>query len=121
MHDYHAVSALIDRLNAGADAGEVEEVRVRASPIFSPESLQQAYEMQTIDTPLEGSRLIVEEADDDRTCDACGRVWRLSPDDVAGHLVVCPSCGAITPIDESAGLELLEVRTARATPRTVSG
>ncbi len=113
MHDYHAVSALIRRLAGEPDAGAVEEVRVRASPVFSPESLQQAYEMQTLDTPLEGSRLLVEEAEDERVCEACGAAWRLSRDDVAGHLVVCPSCGTPAPIGEDIGLELLEVRGAR--------
>ena len=113
MHDYHAVSALVAHLAAQPESGKVEEVRVRASPVFSPESLQQAYEMQTVETALEGSRLVVEEADDHRSCDACGAVWRLAREDVAGHLVVCPSCGTPAPIGEDVGLELLEVRTAR--------
>ncbi len=117
MHDYHAVTALIRRLAADPAAGGLDEVRVRASPVFSPESLQQAYEMQTLETPLAGSRLVVEEATEDRTCGACGTTWRLSANDVAGHLVVCPSCGALTPIDETVGLELLEV-TATKDDRT---
>jgi Zn finger protein HypA/HybF involved in hydrogenase expression len=115
MHDYHAVSVLIRDLFTHPAAGDIDEVLVRASPVFSPESLQQAYEMQTIDTPLAGSRLLVEEAVDERTCDGCRTVWRLSSDDVAGHVVVCPSCGAMTPIGENVGLELLEVRAGAVT------
>jgi Zn finger protein HypA/HybF involved in hydrogenase expression len=106
MHDYHAVSALVARLAVEQD---VAEVRVRASPVFSPESLQQAYEMQTIDTPLAGSRLVVEEAADRRRCAVCGADWGLSRDDVAGHTVICPTCGALSPIDETATLELVDV------------
>ena len=114
MHDYHAVSALVAHLSADPRlAGEVVEVRVRASAIFSPESLEQAYEMQTIETPLAGSRLVVEEAAEDRACPACGTAWRLSRDDVAGHLVFCPSCGTPSPIDETAGLELVDITSRK--------
>jgi Zn finger protein HypA/HybF involved in hydrogenase expression len=113
MHDYHAVSALVAHLTADAGlAPRVTEVRVKASAVFSPESLAQAYEIQTMETPLAGSRLVVEEAAEDRTCESCGSTWRLSRDDVAGHLVLCPSCGGLSPIDETAGLELLEVTAA---------
>jgi Zn finger protein HypA/HybF involved in hydrogenase expression len=109
MHDYHAVSALVARLTDDPAAVDVTQVRVRASPVFSPESLEQAYEMQTIETPLAGSRLLVEEAEDDRVCATCGAEWRLSRDDVAGHLVVCPSCGALFPIGETTTLELVDI------------
>ena len=84
---------------------------MRASPVFSPEALRQAYQMLTADTPLGGSRLLVEELADRRDCARCGTAWAVTPDDVAGHLVVCPSCGALAPLDAGAAIELLEVRT----------
>jgi Zn finger protein HypA/HybF involved in hydrogenase expression len=106
MHDYHAVSTLVARL---AGRRDVAEVHIRASPVFSRESLQQAYEMQTIDTPLAGSRLVVEEAADRRRCADCGADWTLSRDDVAGHTVICPTCGALSPIDDTVTLELVDI------------
>jgi Zn finger protein HypA/HybF involved in hydrogenase expression len=84
---------------------------VRAGPVFSLEALQQAYQMLTKDTPLSGSHLLVEELADRRECAQCGTAWALSPDDVAGHLVICPSCGALAPLDAGATIELLEIRS----------
>jgi len=112
VHDYHAVSALVARLARDPSLTEgIADVRVRASPVFSPDALRQAYQMLTEDTPLSGSRLLVEELADHRECAQCGTAWAVSPDDVAGHLVVCPSCGTLTPLDASAAIELLEIRS----------
>ena len=112
MHDYHAVSALVERLVRDPSLAEaIAEVRVRASPVFSPEALRQAYQILTEDTPLGGSRLLVEELADRRECSQCGTAWAVSPDDVAGHLVICPTCGALTPLDAGAAIELLEIRS----------
>ena len=78
MHDYFAVSALVARLARDPSlAGGIAEVRVRASPVFSPEALQQAYQMLTEDTPLSGSRLLVEELADRRECAQCGTGWTV--------------------------------------------
>ena len=111
MHDYYAVSALVARLARDPSlAAGIAEVRVRASPVFSPEALQQAYQMLTEDTPLSGSRLLVEVLADRRECVQCGTAWTVSPDDVAGHIIICPSCGALTPLDARAAIELLEIR-----------
>jgi Zn finger protein HypA/HybF involved in hydrogenase expression len=80
--------------------------------VFSPEALRQAYQMLTQDTPLSASRLLVEELADRRECAPCGAAWAVSPDDVAGHLVVCPSCGALSPLGAGAAIELLEIRSS---------
>jgi hydrogenase nickel incorporation protein HypA/HybF len=117
MHDYHAVKALVERLTSEPDDFEVErisEVRIRAGVAFSPEALQQAYEMLTRDTPLEGSRLVIEELSDEHGCPECRTSWTLTPDDVAGHLLICPSCGAPSEIEGAASLAVVGVgRTAR--------
>ncbi len=113
MHDYHAVSALVERLTGDShqlEGRHVAEVRIRASPVFSPEAMEQAYEMLTQDTPLAGSRLVVEALADRRECAACGQPWTVSRDDVAGHLLVCPSCGALSPLEGGSGIELVGVR-----------
>ena len=108
MHDHHAVEALIQRLT---DAGlrDLTEVRIQAGLAFSPEALDQTYTMLTQDTPLEGSRLVVVELSDERECSACGRSWVVRREDVAGHLVLCPSCGSPSPIEGGASIEVLGI------------
>ena len=114
MHDYHAVTTLIARLQRELSPAEgVIELRVEASPAFSPEALRQTYEILTQETPLAGSRLVVDELVDGRECTACGMAWALSHEDVVGHLVVCPSCGTLSTLEGGAGIELLEVRRAQ--------
>ena len=110
MHDYHAVKALVDRLTADpGDLRVVTSVRIRAGVALSPDALRQAYEMLTRDTALEGSTLVVEELPDVRTCPSCGGSWSVSREDVAGHVLVCPSCGALAPFGDGALLEVLQI------------
>jgi hydrogenase nickel incorporation protein HypA/HybF len=108
MHEYHAVEAVVERLTSAGLRG-LTEVRIQAGPTFSPEALQQAYTMLTQDTPLAGSRLVVVELPDERGCSACGRGWTVTRDDVAGHAVLCPSCGSPSPSDGGASIEVLGI------------
>jgi len=108
VHDLHAVETLIERLRS-AGLQDLTEVRIQAGPTFSPEALEQAYTMLTQDTPLAGSRLVVVELPDDRGCSACGRKWTVTRDDVAGHAVLCPSCGSPSPTDGGASIEVLGI------------
>jgi len=112
VHDLHAVEALIARLGRELEdlgIARVETVRVRTDATFTPEALTQAYEMLTPGTALEGSTLVVEVAPIDGRCPACGTTWAATPDDLAGHLLVCPSCGVPSPLGEPARLELLGI------------
>jgi Zn finger protein HypA/HybF involved in hydrogenase expression len=114
VHDYHAVEVLIDRLRNELDDLErnpVAEVRIRADTIFSPEALQQAYEMQTTDTPLQGSALFVERRAE-RECRTCGHAWTATDDDLTGHWVVCPECGALSPTQGGGNIEVVGVTRA---------
>ena len=106
MHDYHAVRALIERLRADR-AGDVSEVRIRAGASYSPEALQQAFEMLTPGTTLEGSRLVVEPASDVCTCPACGQSWEVADEDLAGLLAVCPACGTPSSAGPLTGIEVI--------------
>jgi hydrogenase nickel incorporation protein HypA/HybF len=115
VHDYHAVHALIERLTGELDPAALDgvvQVRIRAGAAFSPEALQQAYEMLTPGTPLEGSRLVVEGSADPATCSACGHVWTVTNDDLAGHWLACPSCGALSEPEAGVGIEILAVTSA---------
>jgi Zn finger protein HypA/HybF involved in hydrogenase expression len=112
VHDVHAVDALIERIERAAPSGPVD-VRVRAGPEFSPEALTQAFAMRVLGTSLEGSRLTVEELEDERDCGACGTSWVVSAEDLAGHVVLCPVCGTPSPAGDGVGIELVEV-TERA-------
>lgn len=111
MHDYHAIKTLIERLTDGSTElpTPVAEVRIRAGAAFSAEALEQAYEMLTPRTPLEGSALVVADLPQERSCSACGRTWTVKREDLAGHLVACPSCGALSPIEGSTGLEVVDI------------
>jgi hydrogenase nickel incorporation protein HypA/HybF len=112
MHDYHAVEALVERLReelGEREQTEVAEVRIRADSVFSSEALQQAYEMLTADTPLEGSRLVVEELESEWQCPSCGGSWTVSRDDLVGHLLVCPSCGSASSIESGHAIEVAAI------------
>jgi hydrogenase nickel incorporation protein HypA/HybF len=118
MHDYHAVEALVEQLTGtlgSLDVERIDEVRIRADAVFSPEALQQAYEMLTPGTPLEGSRLVVEEVHGERECPACGKTWAVSHGDLAGHMLICPSCGALSSIEGGAGIEVVGVTGSEKT------
>jgi len=107
MHDYQAVAILVERLTDRLDAQDrVTEVRIRANPIFSPEALEQAFEMLTADTRLAGSRLLVE-GSTERACSTCGATWSPSHDDLVGAYVVCRTCGASWAMDDRLGIEFL--------------
>ncbi len=120
MHDYYAVETLVEQLTkelgglGDPGAERVQQVRVRADVTLSPESLEQAYEMLTQDTPLEGSRLVFAGPPDERWCETCGHRWAATHDDVAGHLLICPSCGTLIPIESKVTIEVLEITSAPA-------
>jgi Zn finger protein HypA/HybF involved in hydrogenase expression len=108
MHDYHAVEAVVERLREANLTG-VDEVRIRAGAAYSPVALRQAYEMLTLGTPLQGSHLVVEQAEATCTCPACGTSWEVRCEDVAGHLVVCRSCGASIQIEGLADIVVVGI------------
>jgi len=117
MHDYQVVATLVERLTDRLhDHDRVTEVRIRANPIFSPEALEQAFEMLTANTRLAGSRLIVE-GPDLRACPACGAAWRPTHDDLVGAYVVCPTCGAASAMDDPMGIEVLATTYSHAAKR----
>lgn len=113
MHDYHAAKTLVEGLLGElSDVERVTQVRIHAAVTYSPDALQQAYEMLTNDTPLEGSRLVIDERPNAYECPSCRGHWTLTRDDVAGHLILCPFCGAPSSFEGSSRIEVAEVTTA---------
>jgi Zn finger protein HypA/HybF involved in hydrogenase expression len=116
MHDYHAIEALVEWLTQEPDADQITEVHIDAEAIYSPDALLQAYELLTKDTPLEGSVLVVREARREWECLACRLSWTISPADVVGHMLVCPSCGAASSIEGRGGIEVVSVSLEEPDP-----
>jgi Zn finger protein HypA/HybF involved in hydrogenase expression len=108
MHDYHAVETVVGRLREANLTG-VDEVRIRAGAAYSPVALRQAYEMLTLGTPLQSSRLVVEAAQTECTCPACGTSWDVRCEDVLGGMVVCRSCGTPAEVEGLADIVVVGI------------
>ena len=124
MHEYAVVEQLVEQVlrhvrRQGRREARVTQVHLRLGSIFAAGPLQQAYQVLTVDTPLAGSTLVVEEAHLQQQCDACNRPQEVTPDDLLGHLFFCPACGALQEVDETRGVELVGVTMERP-PRVVA-
>lgn len=114
MHEYSIVEQMIQSLSKEFQREgieQVKEIRLRRNSIFSAGALEQAFEMLSPNTPLQGAALIVEDVVFEHECKNCGRKAVITHDDLVGHHIICENCGASEYIDESGGLELLEVIT----------
>lgn len=83
-------------------------VTVQRSSEFAEEALYTAFEALTQGTSLEGADLHIQTIDHEFTCQ-CGYRQVISPDDLIGHMYVCPACGAIHEITEAHGVALVGV------------
>ena len=111
MHEFAIVESMVNQtltLLPDAEAGEVTSVRFRRGSTFSEDALRQSFEALTKGTALENALLIIETVDLQFHC-TCGHQQVVTSDDLIGHMFVCPSCGAVTEIDEAHDLELVEV------------
>ncbi|HSJ50892.1 MAG TPA: hydrogenase maturation nickel metallochaperone HypA [Actinomycetota bacterium] len=112
MHDVHIAAAIVDHLTRSLGSEglkRVTRVRIRADAVLEPASLRQAYEMLTTSGPLQGSRLEVETISRSCTCPRCASSWAPTSEDAEGHLLLCPTCGAPSPVDDAGAIELVEV------------
>jgi hydrogenase nickel incorporation protein HypA/HybF len=126
MHEYSVaeelVRAVLDELaKRGLDGQELQEVHLRKGELrlLSDEALQQAYEIVALGTPLEGSKLVLEEVKAEVLCRGCGYSGPAAyPDDPAYHFVTpilaCPRCGG--PVELKSGRQLELVQLVLATP-----
>ncbi|MDP8244474.1 MAG: hydrogenase maturation nickel metallochaperone HypA [Candidatus Hinthialibacter antarcticus] len=113
MHEYSIVEDLVNQLKKELEskgANQLKSVRLRRGSTFSEGALIQAFEMLTVDTPLQGSELIVEAYSVEKTCPNCNFTETVEADDLVGHLHICPECGHAEQVDEASGLEVLEIK-----------
>ena len=93
MHELSLVEALVDECRRLAGDRPVVALRVRVGATLGGDELHQAFALLTADTLLAGAVLEVEAEAPAITCD-CGFRGPVGADDVIGHVVVCPGCGA---------------------------
>lgn len=116
MHEYSIVSELVGLILARLDGqgiSKVEEVHLRKGEllVLSTEALEQAYQLLSAETILEGSRLVIEETKAWVECPGCGysggaechRYHFIAP------ILKCPCCGASVRIAQGQGLELVKL------------
>jgi Zn finger protein HypA/HybF involved in hydrogenase expression len=118
VHELAAVAALVERLTewlAEREPATVERLRIRRGSDFSEEALLQGFEVLSRGTPLAGARLEIEVAEVQATC-VCGQAQTVTADDLIGHLLVCPACGALVDLPALAELEVLDLTLAPRHP-----
>ena len=108
MHELSLVDELVQECRRRTGGAPVSHVRVRCATTVPEAVLREAFRLLTADGPLAGASLEVEPLEVRLRC-PCGFAGAVSDAEVIGHLVVCPSCGAVSPHAAGAGLELLEV------------
>jgi Zn finger protein HypA/HybF involved in hydrogenase expression len=111
VHEFSLASQLIERCEEFAGGLPVAVVRVRRSPAVGEAELRQAFETCAAGTMVEGARLDVEVASLSFEC-PCGFRGELGETDVVGHLIVCPSCAAVSGHGLGTDLDLLTVQVA---------
>ena len=112
MHEYSVVQQLIEKLLAEVASkgySGVKEIHLKRGSTFAEGPLQQAFQIMSENTPLQDAQLIIEEFKIDYKCEKCSYAQTLTPDDLIGHLFICPECGETREIDEAHGLELVKV------------
>lgn len=108
MHELSLVDELVQECRRRAGGGPVSLVRVRCGADVLEAAVRTAFRLLAADGPLAGASLEVEPLEVRLRC-PCGFAGAVGDAEVVGHLVVCPSCGAVSPHAATVGLELLEV------------
>lgn len=108
MHELSIALSVVDAAREEADrhGGRVCAVHLRVGALAGvvPEALLASYEMACAETPLAGSRLVIEEVPVVVFCDVCDAERSLG----GVQSICCPECGTPTPrIERGRELELV--------------
>lgn len=126
MHEYSVAEELVRAVLAelaelGLQGEQLEEVHLRKGELrlLGDEALRQAYEVLTLETPLAGSKLVLEEVKAEIICRDCGYHGPAGySDDQIYHFMApileCPRCHG--PVVLKSGRELELVQLVVATP-----
>lgn len=114
MHEFGIVEEMIHEISDKLHQQGVErvkEIRFRRDSTFSKDALEQAYEMLSPHTPLEGATLVIEDQIIINKCKGCGYQEPVNENNMLGHYYVCPECGEGVYIDEHHGLHVVDIQT----------
>ena len=108
MHELSIALSLVDLAceEAGRQSGRVCALHLKVGALAGvvPQALRASYEMATMDTPLAGSRLVIEEVPVLVFCPRCQAQRPLAD----AYAFCCPACGTPTPqVDQGRELELV--------------
>jgi hydrogenase nickel incorporation protein HypA/HybF len=108
MHELSIAMSLVDlaQEEAGRHEGRVCALHLRIGALAGvvPEALLASYEMACFETPLEGSRLVIEEVPVVVFCPQCEADRPLE----SVQAFCCPECGTPTPrVERGRELELV--------------
>jgi Zn finger protein HypA/HybF involved in hydrogenase expression len=126
MHEFSIVEGFVADLTARLrrdGVTRVESVHILRNSTFSEEALRLAFAANAVGTPLAEAQLLIETSPVTLHCQ-CGHQQAISTEDLHGHMVVCPICGAVQEIDEAHDLTILgltaEGRTLKPEPMHVT-
>jgi hydrogenase nickel incorporation protein HypA/HybF len=108
MHELSIALSLVDlaQQEAVRRGGRVCALHLRVGALAGvvPEALLASYEMACLETPLEGSRLVIEEVPVMVFCPRCQMQRPLG----SIQSFCCPECGTLTPqVEQGRELELV--------------
>lgn len=119
MHEYGLMQRTVESIlrDPQARSGRVEEVilHVGELEVHSQDSLQQAWEMMTRGTALEGVklRLILVQGELGCACGYRGPVHREGTEEYHDHdpmpYAECPGCGALNSVQGGRGVDKVEL------------
>jgi hydrogenase nickel insertion protein HypA len=112
MHEYSIVEQFVEQILEHLkkeNVTSVKSIRFQRGSTFAEDPLRQAWDLLTENTILHDAEVFVEERVEELDCENCGHKESIHADDLIGHMVVCPECGAAKAIDEGSGLQVLEI------------
>jgi hydrogenase nickel incorporation protein HypA/HybF len=106
VHELAVTQSIVDSVTEEMDRRGLERVqavhlKLGRMTTFVPDCIKFYYEALTVDTPLEGSDIIVDEIDVTGRCGNCGLEIEFEE-----PFFICPECGSVD-IDVITGREIL--------------